>query len=139
MSMFSKQDYELINLGVCIKNQADRLDIEHEGVPLEGVVVRIAKAAIAARRESIRLLTAGVVAEEPEWEYGIHIEGVKSGKPFVELQRQLNGRALAEQAVERLRAQTGLPEWQPNITSATLIARRKASPWVPVKQEGEGQ
>lgn len=67
MSMFSKQDYELINLGVCIKNQADRLDIEHDGVPLEGVVVRIAEAAIAARREAVRLLTAGVVAEEPEW------------------------------------------------------------------------
>lgn len=57
MSAFSEADYALINLGVCIKNQADRLDIEHEGVPLEGGVVRIAEAAIAARRESIRLLT----------------------------------------------------------------------------------
>lgn len=42
--MFSKQDYELINLGVCIKNQADRLGIEHDG---------------AERARS-------VVAEEPE-------------------------------------------------------------------------
>lgn len=70
MSGFSKQDYELINLGVCIKNQADRLDVEHEGVPLEGVVVRIAEAAIAARREAIRLMTAdsraGVVGQEGE-------------------------------------------------------------------------
>ncbi|MFF3029132.1 hypothetical protein [Microbacterium sp. NPDC057944] len=60
MTLFSKKDYELINLGVCIKNQADRLDIEHEGVPLEGVVVRIAEAAIAARREAVRLMTADV-------------------------------------------------------------------------------
>lgn len=36
-------DNELINLGVCIKNQADR----------------IAEAAIAARREAVRLMTAG--------------------------------------------------------------------------------
>lgn len=47
--------WDLVNLGVCIKNQADRLDIEHEGVPLEGVVVRLAEAAIAARGEATRL------------------------------------------------------------------------------------
>ena len=52
MSGFSKQDYELINLGVCIKNQADRLGIEHEGVPLEGVVVRIAERALAVTPET---------------------------------------------------------------------------------------
>ena len=32
---------DLINLGVCIKQQAERVGVEHEGVPLEGVVVRI--------------------------------------------------------------------------------------------------
>jgi hypothetical protein len=36
--------WDLINLGACIKGQADRLGIEHEGVPLEGVVVRLANA-----------------------------------------------------------------------------------------------
>lgn len=65
MSVFSKQDYALINLGVCIKQQAERLGIEHDGVPLEGVVVRIAERALAAR----------VVAEEPEWEYMTTVSG----------------------------------------------------------------
>lgn len=49
MRLFTKADYALINLGACIKGQADRLGIEHEGVPLEGVVVRITEAALAAR------------------------------------------------------------------------------------------
>lgn len=44
MSGLSKSDYDYINLGVCIKGQADRLGIEHEGIPLEGVVVRLANA-----------------------------------------------------------------------------------------------
>ena len=39
---------DLINLGVCIKQQAERVGVEHEGVPLEGVVVRIANAASEA-------------------------------------------------------------------------------------------
>ena len=34
--------YDLVNLGVCIKMQAERLGVEHADVPLEGVVVRIA-------------------------------------------------------------------------------------------------
>jgi hypothetical protein len=47
MSALTESDYALVNLGVCIKMQADRLGIEHEGVPLEGVIVRIANAALA--------------------------------------------------------------------------------------------
>lgn len=48
MSLFSKADYALINLGACIKDQADRLGVEHEDVPLEGVVVRITARAYGA-------------------------------------------------------------------------------------------
>ncbi|UOQ57223.1 hypothetical protein MUN78_16460 [Leucobacter allii] len=56
----NETDYDaLVNLGTCIKGQADRLGIEHEGVPLEGVVVRIAEAALSR-----------AAAPEPEWEYG---------------------------------------------------------------------
>lgn len=46
--------WDLINLGVCIKGQADRLGIEHEGVALEGVVVRLAD---AAQRSRPRVIT----------------------------------------------------------------------------------
>lgn len=54
----SKEWYALLNLSVCIKGQADRLGIEHEGVPTEGVVVRLAEATIEARGalESLRAL-----------------------------------------------------------------------------------
>lgn len=47
MSELSKSDYELANLGVCIRQHAERLGIKHEGVPLEGVVGRIAVQALA--------------------------------------------------------------------------------------------
>lgn len=124
MSVFSKQDYDLINLGVCIKQQAERLDVEHEGVPLEGIVVRIAEAAIAARREAIRLLTAesrlGVAAEEPEWEYGIRAQG--DDEPYTD--------------------HSDDPDWLCDQVTPepgdAIVRRRKAGPWVPVKQEGVG-
>ena len=47
--MSRKDFWDLVNLGVCIRNQADLLGIEHADVPLEGVVVRIANAARAAQ------------------------------------------------------------------------------------------
>ncbi|KQO98359.1 hypothetical protein [Leifsonia sp. Leaf264] len=38
----SKQDFnDLVNLGVSIKMQAEKHGIDHDGVPLEGVVVRL--------------------------------------------------------------------------------------------------
>jgi hypothetical protein len=40
--------WDLINLGVCIKQQAERIGVEHEGVPPEGVVVRITARAFGA-------------------------------------------------------------------------------------------
>lgn len=61
---FSEADYALINLGTCIKGQADRLGIEHEGVPLEGVVVRIAQRAADHER----------AAAEKGWDEGVRDE-----------------------------------------------------------------
>ena len=53
-----KADWDLVNLGVCIKGQADALGIEHKGVPSEGVVVRIRNAAEAFRDDRDALATA---------------------------------------------------------------------------------
>ena len=126
MSVFSKQDYELINLGVCIKNQADRLGIEHDGVPLEGVVVRIAERA------------RSVVAEEPEWEYGYELiesdtrDVLSRGWPFDTAEQA--GEAATKRAAEEFD-----PEYPPLIPQ---VVRRSKGPWlaagdwVPVKQEG---
>ncbi|WP_152525851.1 hypothetical protein [Microbacterium maritypicum] len=65
-------------------------------------------------------LCAGVVAEEPEWEYGIHSEisgNVNSvGAPWMD-------RAFAEKVTA-------------NDSGNYGVRRRKAGPWVPVKQEG---
>ena len=62
---------DLINLGVCIKQQAERVGVEHEGVPLEGVVVRIANAAsfeaaiqAKALRDAANAWTQGAWAEK---------------------------------------------------------------------------
>lgn len=56
----SKVWYDFLNLAVCLKGQAGRLGIEHEGVPAEGVVVRLTEAAIQARAalDSVRALHA---------------------------------------------------------------------------------
>ncbi|WP_022886384.1 hypothetical protein [Glaciibacter superstes] len=42
---------DLVDLEVCIKVQANTVGVEHEGVPSEGVVVRMASALKAARAE----------------------------------------------------------------------------------------
>lgn len=41
--------WDLVNLGVCIKQQAERIGVEHEDVPPEGVVVRITASAYGAQ------------------------------------------------------------------------------------------
>lgn len=63
---------------------------------------------------------AGVVAEEPEWEYGVEHVQVDG---WVDRELHLN---LAE-AEEDYRT-CGM--------NCTLMRRRKAGPWLPVKQEG---
>ena len=40
--------WDLINLGVCVKQQAERIGVEHEDVPSEGVVVRITSRVVGA-------------------------------------------------------------------------------------------
>lgn len=97
---------ELINLGVCIKNQADRLGIEHDGIPLEGVVVRIAERALS------------VVAEEPEWQYGVRATG--DSEPFTDHYESLD--AMSEEFDGRV-------VWN---TDEEIVRRRKAGPWEPI-------
>ncbi len=68
----NKSDYALINLGTCIKGQADRLGIEHDGVPLEGVVVRIANAALSRAAapeevEKVRQMVCDLIDPDDCW------------------------------------------------------------------------
>lgn len=130
MSAFSKQDYELINLGVCIRNQADRLGIEHDGVPLEGVVVRIAERAAAVsvgNGEPCQHL-----AEEPEWEYGTIrsvVDGWERGDRYGD-GSYVDARSISDRLNHDPSTITGAR------TLEHAVRRRKAGPWVPVKQEG---
>lgn len=72
---------------------------------------------LAAHDAEVR---AGVVAEEPGWEYGVHCESsgrVNSvGAPWMD-------RKFAEKVTA-------------NDSGNYGVCRRKAGPWVPVKQEG---
>lgn len=65
-----------------------------------------------------RARAAGVVTEEPEWEYGIRAEG--DDEPYTD--------------------HSDDPDWLcDQITPEpgdAIVRRRKAGPWVPVKQEG---
>lgn len=65
---------------------------------------------------------AGVVAEEPEWEYGIRDEG--ANEPFTDHYDSID--AMSEE-FDGFLAQKG----------EEVARRRKAGPWVPVEQ-GEG-
>ena len=73
---------------------------------------------LAAHDAEVR---AGVVAEEPEWEYGIRADG--DDEPYTD--------------------HSDDPDWLcDQITPEpgdAIVRRRKAGPWVPVKQEGEQQ
>lgn len=64
--------------------------------------------------ERIGAARAGVVAEEPEWEYAYEVDGYWDDSEFV---------------VEGYR-RVG------ELSAHALARRRKAGPWVPVKQEG---
>jgi len=111
----NKSDYDLINLGACIKGQADRLGIKHEGIPLEGVVVRIANVALSR-----------AAAPEPEWEWAVQVAGLNSSEPmYFEFPDPL--------AADRFIKNGAL--WyspRPNGDPKTLVRRRKAGPWLPV-------
>lgn len=88
-----------------------------------GTRLRQGLAAMLTRRATLlaERLGAGVVAEEPEWEYGIHSEisgNVNSvGAPWMD-------REFAEKVTA-------------NDSRNYGVRRRKAGPWVPVKQEAE--
>lgn len=58
---------DLINLGVCIKQQAERVGVEHEGVPLEGVVVRLANVAAGARGVAVESVLDVIVGYGEEY------------------------------------------------------------------------
>ena len=88
--------------------------------------------------EAIEADRAGVVAEEPEWEYGYRLVGddgnaYKTGFAYdnpAEPRDRAKMRAVEE---NEGREETGEPRLAPE-----LIRRRKAGPWVPVKQDGAG-
>jgi len=65
-------------------------------------------------------LCAGVVAEEPEWEYGVE-------------HAQVDGWVERELHLDR---QEALDDYRTCGMNCTLMRRRKAGPWVPLKQEG---
>jgi hypothetical protein len=74
---------------------------------------------------------AGVVTEEPEWEYGVrlHPRGrVDSGTNTALYVPPTTPHITMERAVEMAQLN---PRYQP-----TFHCRRKAGPWVPVKQGG---
>ena len=92
----------------------------YAGRPAPGIWERYAEFDrwLAAHDAEVR---AGVVAEEPEWEYGIRADG--DDEPYTDYSDD--------------------PDWLcDQITPEpgdAIIRRRKAGPWVPVKQEGADQ
>lgn len=73
------------------------------------------------------LPAAGVVAEEPEWEYGWEADEARRAEL-----RPRGPRIMLDD-------QPTTPEAIANFPRGRRIRRRKAGPWVPVKQEGAGQ
>ncbi|MBT2484821.1 MULTISPECIES: hypothetical protein [unclassified Microbacterium] len=83
--------------------------------------------------EQADVVRAGVVAEEPDWEYGYEL--IESDTRDV-LTRGFPFDTAAQAAVDALRRadEEFDPEYPP--LSPEVVRRRKAGPWVPVNQEG---
>lgn len=79
----------------------------------------------AALEAADALIAAGVVAEEPEWEYGVRATG--DNEPFTDHYDSLD--AMSEEFDGRV-------VWN---VDEEIVRRRKAGPWVPVKHEGADQ
>lgn len=77
-------------------------------------------------------LAAGVVAEEPEWEYGYEL--IESDTRDV-LTR--SGAFESEEAAQHWARKGHEAESDPDYPAldVLIVRRRKAGPWVPVKQE----
>lgn len=84
----------------------------------------------AALEAADALIAAGVVAEEPEWEYGVKFDW-KPEPSYVGSYE--NCRYFMDQPNDSLEKHA-----YPDDTK-TLLRRRKAGPWAPVKQEGADQ
>ncbi|WP_315637323.1 MULTISPECIES: hypothetical protein [Microbacterium] len=80
--------------------------------------------------ELVDAVRAGVVAEEPEWEYGVKFDW-KPEPSYVGSHD--NCRYFMDQPNDSLEKHA-----HPEDTK-TLLRRRKAGPWVPMKQEGADQ
>ncbi len=84
--------------------------------------------ALAAHDAEVR---AGVVTEEPEWEYRVRLHPDIEYKPN-ENRATYTPPTTPHTSLERAQEMAGLnPRYR-----ATYHRRRKAGPWVPVKQEG---
>lgn len=81
--------------------------------------------------ERIGAARAGVVAEEPEWEYGVRLH------PDVEFAPNENRATYTPPTTPHpsLELAQDMAKLNPRYR-ATYHRRRKAGPWVPVKQEG---
>lgn len=107
-----------------------RLDEEiHESLRQEAFERRTSVSEIIRER-----ISAGVVAEEPEWEIGYQLtcddgSNIGTGYPYPDAERAaLDGERRAKETNE------DYPMY-PRVHSV-IVRRRKAGPWVPVKQEG---
>lgn len=89
---------------------ADEISSIQVGSGYESTTIGITAALEAADA----LIAAGVVAEEPEWEYGFHINETST----------------------RDRIIPDSPGGLYSPDRGTRVRRHRAGPWVPVKQEG---
>jgi|GEM_PF-2370472 len=76
---------------------------------------------------------AGVVAEEPEWEYGFQLRESDSGDVYDQETGFDTAQDATDAGTKRIHDEDD-DEYPP--LALRLIRRAKAGPWVPVKQEG---
>lgn len=119
--------------------------IEYRHVPLAGREAEIYDFALARGtgmdgeafdRLIDARVRAGVVTEEPEWEYGFQLRESDSGEVYDEETGFDTEHDATDAGNKRIHEEDD-DEYSP--LALRLIRRRKAGPWVPVKQEGVGQ
>lgn len=88
------------------------------------------RAQTLVQARTIAEVRAGVLAEEPEWEYGVTTKWGMHAHPYLEGAERYAADVRAE--IERGRASGDLT-FHGRVMKRT---KAKAGPWVPVKQEG---
>ncbi|WP_282847197.1 hypothetical protein [Microbacterium oxydans] len=114
-------------------DQRTRIADEISGIQVGSGFYSTSIGSDAALEVADALIAAGVVTEDPEWEYGYEL--VESDtRDVLTRSGAFESFEAAQHWAQKAHKDESDPEYPP--LDVLIVRRRKAGPWVPVKQEG---